>query len=232
MTVSITNTVSIHTGVSQGTSVHDALEDAVWNDFGGFTALLPLVSNTNKTITSTSEWTGFNNAVANLVNSSGKRYVEARVDTVAVSGVFPLFGIINVADASTTLDTSFINGYGGWSIGADGGFRDSQNTFTASVLTAFATGDIMMMAIDFTVGHLWFGRNGVWSGNPAAGTGAVATDLFSPPVDSSNSLASGGRVMASVASDSTPAVSTITLKGLASEWAYPAPVGFVQYTII
>lgn len=40
-------------------------------------------------------------------------------------------------------------------------------------------GDILMMAIDFTAGKIWFGKNGTWfaSGDPVAGTNPAYTSL-------------------------------------------------------
>ena len=58
---------------------------------------------------------------------------------------------------------------------------------TGAALTGVSTvanGDVLMVAIDLVNGKLFLGKNGTWwnSGNPAAGTGAVATNLANYPV--------------------------------------------------
>ena len=50
---------------------------------------------------------------------------------------------------------------------------NSSNIFSSDT----ADGDVFQFAMDAKNGKLWFGRNGTWVGDPAAGTGASFTNL-------------------------------------------------------
>lgn len=52
-----------------------------------------------------------------------------------------------------------------------------HNSGTLADYTDYARGDYIMVAFDADAGDLWFGRNGTWEGDPAAGTGAVKSDV-------------------------------------------------------
>ncbi|MBD3407383.1 MAG: hypothetical protein GF411_14800, partial [Candidatus Lokiarchaeota archaeon] len=55
--------------------------------------------------------------------------------------------------------------------------NDSTYTDLSGTLTDWGQNDILMVAGDPANGNLWFGVNGTWSGDPAAGTGAAFTNL-------------------------------------------------------
>lgn len=44
----------------------------------------------------------------------------------------------------------------------------------------FTAGDIVMVFADLSTSLLWFGKNGVWAGNPAAGTSAAFSGVTGP----------------------------------------------------
>lgn len=50
---------------------------------------------------------------------------------------------------------------------------------TTTGVSGFTSGDVLMFALDRTVGNFWIGKNGTWfnSGNPAAGTNPQFTNL-------------------------------------------------------
>lgn len=88
----------------------------------------------------------------------------------------------------------------------------------ALVLTTYATytaGDRIMIAHDGTTGETWFGKNGSWNGNPAAGTGEVTTLSAA----SSTSYHRFG-VTCRRSGDQ------MTLKCAAADFAYTPPSGF------
>lgn len=54
--------------------------------------------------------------------------------------------------------------------------RYTNNTFVTHSARTMATGEVFGLAIDITTGNAWWSENGTFfSGNPAAGTGAMAT---------------------------------------------------------
>jgi hypothetical protein len=60
------------------------------------------------------------------------------------------------------------------------GVAYNNGSAIATGLSSIGTNDVLNVAFDLDAGKIWFGKNGTWdsSGNPAAGTGAVAT--FTP----------------------------------------------------
>jgi hypothetical protein len=120
-------------------------------------------------------------ALSTITPSSGKWYCEYLVTAVAASpnGANGL-GFINVASLASVNMASW-----GWATPSDGWARGGTslaNNQTAIVtgLTGITTNSLIMFAVDIDAGKMWFGINGTWdnSGNPSAGTNALAT--FTP----------------------------------------------------
>lgn len=51
------------------------------------------------------------------------------------------------------------------------------NGSTVTTLSTYTAGDYLMIAFDNAAGDIWFGKNGTWSGDPGAGTGAAKADV-------------------------------------------------------
>ena len=104
-----------------------------------------------------------------LYPTSGKWYWEA----VWVSGTYSRLGVQNTNVSST----DFGSDSGGWRWGSnDGQIYNGTNLITVSTYT---TGDVLGFALDLDNGKLYVSKNGTWqnSGDPSAGTGAVATNI-------------------------------------------------------
>ncbi len=102
----------------------------------------------------------------------GKRYLEVTVTAIPTNtssvGVGPS-GFNWTANTSASLP-----GSAGSTAGAtlsSGGGVVCNGSSTGSVTAAWAINDIIMMCFDVTDGKIWFGRNGVWNGDPSAETG-------------------------------------------------------------
>jgi len=63
--------------------------------------------------------------------------------------------------------------------GTSDGYWRNNGSVVISGLPRIQQNDVMMFAVDADSGKFWIGKNGTWmnSGNPAAGTGAVSTNL-------------------------------------------------------
>lgn len=114
-------------------------------------------------------------AVSAQPHSRGKWYYEVNVDGT-LAGNFSGVGTIHPnndikpgerADTVLWLDTGTLR---------KGGTGTAYGTALAS------SSDVLMVAMDADLGHIWFGRNGVWfgGGNPATGAYPSATGLVRP----------------------------------------------------
>lgn len=90
-----------------------------------------------------------------------------------------------------------------------------KNNANIATYAAYTTGDIVMMAFDGPTGKVWFGKNGTWNGDPAAGTGQATTltagSLTTSPRFGATLRRSGDQV---------------TLKLAAADFTYTPPSGF------
>lgn len=50
-----------------------------------------------------------------------------------------------------------------------------KNAVSLGSYSSYTTGDVILVAYDSATGKVWFGKNGTWNGDPAAGTGERAT---------------------------------------------------------
>jgi hypothetical protein len=89
-------------------------------------------------------------------------------------------------------------------------FKNSVQILTYASYTA---GDRIMVAFDSATGEVWFGKNGTWNGDPAAGTGE-ATTLSATAADSYHRLGA------------TLRRSGDKVTGVFSSFTYPPPTGF------
>lgn len=107
-------------------------------------------------------------AATGTVTVGQKRYWLGRLITLAGPGTTAM----GIANASNTYNTGQ---YLGITNNAIGFFDDGtviRNNATIATLTTPVAGDYVNMAVDGQ-NKLWLGVNGVYSGNPAAGTGGI-----------------------------------------------------------
>jgi len=164
------STLLYDSGVLDVTSAFGAVAAVTWNpsDKGPDAAL----SNGNLTATYSPTISPSSSGVrATRGRSTGKYYFEARLDIVAAGNNTPAVGVANASWVLTP--NCAAGGLGSWLIQAANGFGYNGSSGNAFIGTS-TTGDILMFAIDFTAGKIWYGKNGTWfAGNPAAGTGAT-----------------------------------------------------------
>ena len=118
-------------------------------------------------------------------NSTGKRYAEVYVTDGYSDGSFgsPMVGVTR-QNSGTDNQQIYFNGssvYAGWTSGSANPARYGREVYKEysydlmdSGLAMTAT-CLIMIAMDLSSGKVWFGRDGSWQGNPAAGTGNIKT---------------------------------------------------------
>lgn len=157
-------------------------------------------SNGNLTVTGTGQVPD----VASIAPNSGKWYAEIKWD----SGSYARVGLQDV-----NIPTSDFGNQNGQS------YRYESNSGNVQpggqTYSTYAAGDIIGVAFDCDAGKLWLAKNGTWqnSGNPAGGTGAVATNLIP-----------GNHYAPASSSGSNSSV--FTLNAGQHAFAYTAPTGF------
>ena len=121
---------------------------------------------------------GYTGCLSTIAVNSGKWYYEFTVTNApnnSTGGGIVSADSINQANGGNA-------GFGDCSGGylRIGGVVYNNGSAIATGLSSIGTNDILNVAFDLDAGKIWFGKNGTWdsSGNPAAGTGAVAT--FTP----------------------------------------------------
>ncbi|MGP1666496.1 MAG: SPRY domain-containing protein [Rhodanobacter sp.] len=152
--------------------------------------------------------------IASLARKTGKFYFEVTANVVAGAGT-PTVGLaqVNCTDSQAGGGaTATTNRNSSWGLLATG--SKYYGGTTAAYGSAIVAGDVVMVAVDFATGLVWWGKNGTWfaSGNPAAGTNsafASVTDYVYPAVTNS----AGSKVTAN----------------FAGPFAHTAPSGFLAW---
>lgn len=109
---------------------------------------------------------------ATLGKSSGKHYFEV----VVTSGQPAPYITIGVASASEPLNNYVGSTATGYSYYEETGTKITNGAGTAYG-AFYTTDDVIGVAVDMDAGKIWFSKNGVWYGNPAAGTGEAFSGL-------------------------------------------------------
>lgn len=134
-------------------------------------ANVSLSESNRRAAVSISSWSGVR---CDLFISSGKWYAEGKV----LDNDRGMFGFAN---SSETLSAKMGGSGNGWMLMWDaGGTWKKNNVGLETALGGSASNnDIVMLAGDITAQKFWAGANGTWfnSGDPAAGTGALFTNL-------------------------------------------------------
>lgn len=108
---------------------------------------------------------------ANYVIGEGKWYWE--VSPSAVSGDSFRAGVAVAGWSNATAVGATATS---WGVSSNGSRYNNNTGVALSGFTVTANSRIMI-AVDFNIGSIWFGLDGVWQGNPAAGTGAAYTGI-------------------------------------------------------
>jgi hypothetical protein len=112
---------------------------------------------------------GWGHGRGTFLLSSGKWYVEAKV-TETGTGQIGQFGIVPSVLTGTTDANDKIEGLRVNMGGSDTIFQKMDTGTGSNVFTDFASGDIVMLAIDLDNNKLWVGNDGTWYNNNNAST--------------------------------------------------------------
>lgn len=180
------------------------------------------LSNDNKTLTNTVDATNHSafSETSYALGSGGKRYFEVETTEVG-SGDSHKLGLAEVGSFTNNLElANFGTGTLAYR-GFEGNVNNDNNTTLASYTAwgASFTTYTVMMAVDFDNSLVWFGLNGVWNGDPGAGTGGI---------DISGSL-SGNLHAAMGMYNSTGSAPSITGHFTANDLTYLEPTGFTAW---
>ena len=144
--------------------------------------------------------------------SGGKWYCEFAVSGTVGGGTTSV-GVVRTGSVTSSQVGGSASGLQqSWGVLGDG--RKASGTYT-SYGTAYAGGDVIMVALDMTLAvgsrKIWFGKNGTWydSGDPVAGTGEAFAN-----------------VQTLVAPAASPSSAVITMRLRASDFTYSPPTGF------
>ena len=170
-------------------------------------------------------------ALATKPNISGKVYVEIQV----VSAASPTSIMVGLANQSIDLyfylggvttnpvmaDYSSAAFWGGENALLGNGASGVWSAPTTLTCPTFSAGDIVMLAVDRTLGKAWVGYNGTWSnsGNPAAGTNEWINSI--PATD----------MVFLAASIYTSPSNSLQINAKASQLTYSPPSGFATWGI-
>lgn len=118
------------------------------------------------------------------LGAGNKWYFEAKIEQVHFGNRSPAIALVDALQPYNHRPGDSSPAILGWAIYTRSGTLTVGQTWSNGVTTDLATfydaGDVVMIAVDFTVdpGKIWFGLNGSWlAGNPAAGTGAAYSNL-------------------------------------------------------
>ena len=114
---------------------------------------------------------------AMIVNSTfSKLYYEVTFDTVDATYDYPRVGIALTSYTGNDLWSPGASAGSGYGLQADTS-TVQLNGSTLGTYAGFSSGDVCMVAFDPATGKIWTGKNGTYfnSGDPAAGSGEVAT---------------------------------------------------------
>jgi hypothetical protein len=122
-----------------------------------------VLSNGNLTVTGTSVGQ-YGCARGTKTQSSGKRYFEVRFDNQSNTG--GLGAMAGLANSSFSFGNGIYPGYdaNSWGVGSVGTGANQEIFSSSAQGTAGVptSGDVAMVAVDFSSGYIWFGVNNTW----------------------------------------------------------------------
>lgn len=148
---------------------------------------------------------------------TGKWYFECLVHARGDSGVnTPAIGVCQSAHANVEMggSGSTTSGAASWAMLSNGTGK-YHNASLQAYGSAWANGDVIMVAVDLDSGNIWWGRNGTWfdSGNPSTGANPAYTNLSSTPMRMRPGITHGSN-------------SDVTLRLSSSSFSYTPPSGY------
>lgn len=200
-------------------SVQTMGED-MYDAYAGDYTLLPVRFGTHSTDKSASVTLSNGNLTAAGSGANSSAFQPVRCDQV-LNGLIYVEFLIDQQTANLNVGMGKgLNLASFWGNGADNiGYAASgavfKNNTQVQTYTSYTTGDRVMMAFNSSSQKVWFGKNGSWNGDPAAGTGE-ATALTATTGTSYHRFGvtlrrSGDQV---------------TLKATAAEFSHTPPTGF------
>jgi hypothetical protein len=146
------------------------------NPLDGIVSSTVLPRDGNLVAYSTSSTGTYNSRRCTFGMSTGKWYMEfqviSRSDTTRTgAGLYAYNDPLNTYAGNTSTSWAYLGN----------GFAYTNSSNTPIDTSTYAVGDTVMMAFDADAGKLWFGKNNVWNGNPAAGTGNTYSNITSGP---------------------------------------------------
>ncbi len=166
----------------------DAPSDDAGDDIGNHATWNPLATagGSTYTIGNTTfrgDSTADDVAKGTIAVSSGKYYWRIYLDAVQADG-YPQVGIQQINKVTTLTGgfagsddftwVIFCQGSGTASPGGQGRHNSSE---TSQILSGIVATDYIDHALDMDAGKLWWGRNGTFSGDPAAGSGEAYSGI-------------------------------------------------------
>jgi hypothetical protein len=171
-----------YVSVGQQSWIFDATFVPYGNDYRNFFFDLPEIlnstySNRADSIFKDLGFGGGSSVMRGNTAISGKKYFELQATAGSGNTRFA------IANSSETISTNFPGETTNvvCTAGSEGGNLNWRTNGVSSAgsptIPYFEENDILQFAVDGDTGEIWMGKNNVWlnSGNPAAGTGEVAT---------------------------------------------------------
>lgn len=120
--------------------------------------------------------------------SSGKWFFQGDA-VVNSSGGGVQQNTLGIATAAAAINTDIGGDVASYGYAATGVVRNGGTTLTT--YATFSAGDRIGVAVDFGANKIWWSKNGVWNGDPVAGTGGVSISAGTYyPAGSANNLGS------------------------------------------
>ena len=134
----------------------------------------------NGNLDATASSAAWRSVIGTLARSTGKFYYEVTV-TATTATNYMIVGVGRSSLPASALNAEPGSTADGWGVQfGSPSWKVNGGSYT-NLGTAFSytTNDVLMVAVDVDAGKFWFGKNGTWilSGDPAAGTNALFTNL-------------------------------------------------------
>lgn len=114
---------------------------------------------------------GVDNMARGTVSYSSGLHIFQTTFTTVVGA----YNIVGIATAAASIADAQYVGSNIYSYGMScNGNVYYNSAVIASPFSAFASGDVVTIAVNQTLNKIWFAKNGLWSGDPQAGTGGIS----------------------------------------------------------
>ena len=144
--------------------------------------------------------------------SSGKRYFEITWTVITANYASTVRHDAGLQSQAVAPSLGSVRGVNASAYNRAGAiFVDNVQVAT---YTALAQGDTILCAVDLGTGKIWYGRNGVWNGDPAAGTGEAGT------------MPAGTYKLAAGYESAGADHNTYLIRSASNELLYAVPAGF------